>query len=66
MGTRPTKALQRGRLRTRAGAVVTTISLPATLHRRAAVAAATRGVVLTAVFRDAVADWLDRHDRRRA
>jgi len=55
----------RGRLATRTGAVVTTISLPAAVHRRAAIAAAERGVVLTAIFREAVEEWLERHASRR-
>ncbi len=53
----------RGRLTTREGVMVTTISLPAALHRRAAVAAAQRGLVLTAVFRQSLAEWLAKHER---
>ncbi len=57
-------ASPRGRLSTRSGSVVTTISLGADQHRRAAVAAAERGWVLTGLFRQAVGEWLAKHDRQ--
>ncbi len=65
MTKRAERVTGRKRLPSRQGAVVTSIALPEALHRRARIAAAERGVVLTAIFREAVAEWLDRHEGRR-
>jgi hypothetical protein len=49
---------RRQRLASRAGVVVTSIALPRTLHRRAALAAVRDGLALTELYRRAVAQWL--------
>jgi len=64
MGKPKGKRSPRGRLATRRGVTVTSIALPTPVHRRVAIAAAERGWVLTEIFRQAVAEWLARHEGR--
>jgi hypothetical protein len=56
---------RRQRADTRKGLVVTTVALEREQHERLKRAAAECSTVLTAVVRQAVADWLDRYDRRK-
>jgi len=61
----PTGPRQR-RLPTREGARVTSISLTEDQHRRALLAAMQRRQTMTQIFREALDEWLARHDGRRA
>ena len=51
---------RRMRAETREDMVVTTVALPASMHRRLVKAAERAKTVMTEVVRQAVADWLDR------
>jgi hypothetical protein len=44
--------------------VLTTVSLPRQLHRRLAFAAIEDGWAIAEIIRTAVADWLDRRERK--
>jgi hypothetical protein len=52
---------KRQRAESREGMKVTTIALPAEVHRQLAIAALERNTVLTELVRQAVVDWLARH-----
>lgn len=54
---------RRQRADTRKGLVVTTIALEREQHGRVKKAAAECSTVLTAIVRQAVAEWLDRYER---
>jgi hypothetical protein len=58
----------RRRLRapTSEGYIRTTAALPQALHRRLMLESVETGLVATEIIRRAVAEWLDRHGKRRA
>lgn len=58
----PLRAAQRRRLSSRAGTTTTSVSLPHDLHRRAVEAGLKRNWVLREVMREALTEWLGRHD----
>jgi hypothetical protein len=64
MGTTKRAPTRQRRLPSREGAVVTTIALTPDLHRRALLAAADLRVTQTEIYRQALSEWLDRHERR--
>ncbi len=54
---------KRVRATSREGMKVTTVALPHDVHRRLAIAALERNTVLTGLVREAVTEWLNRHER---
>ena len=59
----PKIGYRRQRADTRKGMVVTTCALEADQHERLKAAAAEHSTVLTAIIRQAVEEWLDRHEK---
>ncbi len=54
----------RRRLTSRTGAKVSTLALPATLHRRLHLAALDRGCAAAQIIREAIEEWLTRYDKK--
>jgi hypothetical protein len=48
---------------TREGTIITTIALSRELHRRVAIAALDENKAAAQLIRDAIAEYLDRHDK---
>ena len=57
-------AMRKKRAESRKGMLVTTVALEEVLHRRLAMAAVEENAAMTELVRQAVAEWLDRRERR--
>jgi predicted transcriptional regulator len=49
--------------KSREGMIISTIALPPELHRRLALAALDRNAAITALVREALEEYLDRHEK---
>lgn len=58
----PAPSQKRRRLSSREGAVTTSLALPRTLHKDALMAAIRLNWTFAEVVREALAEWLKRHD----
>lgn len=60
----PMERRKRKRAETRDGMVVTTVALSEEVHRQLAIAALEGRTVMTELVRQAVAEWLERRERK--